>query len=344
MNDKFEGQEVVVIGNAGSRKPSNPDDEIESAFWNYAVAYFKNVDGKNIELQIHHFDSLLFIDQDSTVWDIFGNAISNGQTGKKLRPVNCGFGYWFNFPAKYPNVIIQNGLPPNSHLDTTPAENWLIPTDFVVDGGGLNALPSLEYPEFKSVKTSNIPDDYNFIKDNDLVLLVKFGDKIKCFPYLILNYHEIVNDELSGLPYTVTYCPLAGTAKVFKSDGDNFGVSGLLYNNTLMPFDRATQSYWRQLDGLCVHGEKIGTEKEMFSHMETSWSQAKELFDEFELLSLNTGYDRDYSSYPYGNYRENDDFLLFPVATIDNRLPNKEKVFSIIINGKVKVYTALSFI
>ncbi len=342
LDDTFEGNEIMIIGSS-SMELGNLDDEMDNVFWNYIVAFYKNLDGKKIELKPHKSDSLLFIDQDSTIWDIFGNAKSGLQTGKRLRPVNSGFGYWFHFPAKYPDVIIHNGSPPNSPLDNTPAENWLIPINYVVAASGLNAIPSLEFPEFQSVKPSSIPDAYSFIKEDDLVLMVNFGNKIKCYPYPILDYHEIVNDKLNGIPYTVTYCPLAGTAKVFDSDGDNFGVSGLLYNNTLMPFDRATESYWRQLDGLCVHGDKIGAKKDIFTHLEITWAQAKELFEEFELLSLNTGYDRDYTIYPYGNYREKDDFLLFPVAATDTRLPNKEKVFSIIINDKIKVYTIESF-
>jgi len=42
-----------------------------------------------------------------------------------------------------------------------------------------------------------------------------------------------------------------------------------------------------------------------------------------EILSVETGYRRDYSVYPYGNYDNTDD-ILFPVSVTDTRLPAKE--------------------
>ena len=51
-----------------------------------------------------------------------------------------------------------------------------------------------------------------------------------------------------------------------------------------------------------------------------------------------TGFDRQYSEYPYLDYRTNNEFLLYPIDTVDLRLPQKEKVLGVFGNGKVKTY------
>jgi hypothetical protein len=61
-----------------------------------------------------------------------------------------------------------------------------------------------------------------------------------------MTRHEIVNDELAGVPVTVTYCPLCNSALVFDrrvgSRVLDFGVSGNLRNSDLIMWDRQTES------------------------------------------------------------------------------------------------------
>ncbi|MEO0340855.1 MAG: DUF3179 domain-containing (seleno)protein, partial [Bacteroidota bacterium] len=56
-----------------------------------------------------------------------------------------------------------------------------------------------------------------------------------------------------------------------------------------------------------------------------------------------TGISRNYDSYPYGDYRTNQDFLVSPIEIKDERLPTKESVFGIIVNGQAKVYRQIDF-
>jgi hypothetical protein len=57
-----------------------------------------------------------------------------------------------------------------------------------------------------------------------------------------------------------------------------------------------------------------------------------------KVVSTDTGWDRPYGVYPYGDFRTNDSNLFFPLSIDDNRLGRKERVHGILINGKAKVY------
>jgi hypothetical protein len=99
------------------------------------------------------------------------------------------------------------------------------------------------------------------MQSEDLVVSVTIGDKTRAYPLRILVWHEIVNDELAGQPIAVTYCPLCGTAMVFKRQVGNrtlsFGVSGLLHNSDVLMYDRQTDSLWSQLAVKAVSGPQV---------------------------------------------------------------------------------------
>ena len=219
---------------------------------------------------------------------------------------------------------------------------WLIPKNQVLDGGpGKDGIPALENPENIAV------NDIDYLSDDDLVLGFQSGNEFRAYPHKILDWHEIINDELNGGEVAITYCPLTGTGiawgRELNGQSTTFGVSGLLYNTNLIPYDRLTDSNWSQIRLNCVNGSLSGETIETFPLIETSWKTWKEMFPNSSVISTNTGFSRRYSVYPYGNYRTDNSNLLFPVTPKDERLPEKERVLGIIINNKVKAYQFESF-
>lgn len=93
---------------------------------------------------------------------------------------------------------------------------------------------------------------------------------------------------------------------------------------------------------LCVNGELIGKEAKTIQVVETSWETWKQLYPQSMVLSTDTGYSRNYSIYPYGDYKTSDD-LLFPVSNLDSRLHKKERIHGIIAGEKTKVYPINTF-
>lgn len=56
-----------------------------------------------------------------------------------------------------------------------------------------------------------------------------------------------------------------------------FGVSGMLYKDALVMFDRQTKSLWTQLDGSVLRGKMKGAHLEPVPAVHTTWSQWKQL-------------------------------------------------------------------
>ncbi|MFW5758471.1 MAG: DUF3179 domain-containing protein [Bacteroidota bacterium] len=222
------------------------------------------------------------------------------------------------------------------------SSDWLIPKDDVLNGGpGKDGIPALSDPEFIDA------GDASYLLPEDLVLGYKNGDDVRAYPHRILNWHEIVNDNINGDKVAVNYCPLTGTGiawnRVIDGNETTFGVSGLLYNTNLILYDRDTDSYWSQIRQDAVHGEHIGRQAETFQLVETTWEKWQLMFPETEVVSTQTGFSRDYDRIPYGDYSTNNDFFLFPYSPEDDRLPAKERVLGLIIENSAITYRFNTF-
>lgn len=220
--------------------------------------------------------------------------------------------------------------------------SWLIPQDQVFDGGpGKDGIPALDNPE--TLKVNQI----NYLSDDDLVVGFSNGGEYRAYPHNILDWHEIINDDLNGKKVAITYCPLTGTGigwnRLLDGKETTFGVSGLLYNTNLIPYDRLSDSNWCQISLKCVNGSLIGDEVESFQVIETTFKTWSEMFPNSTVISSNTGFNRNYERYPYGDYKTNDSKLLFPVSPKDDRLPAKERVLTIIKDEKAKAYRFTRF-
>jgi len=81
-----------------------------------------------------------------------------------------------------------------------------------------------------------------------------------------------------------------------------FGVSGLLYNSNVLMYDRQTESLWSQILRQAVTGPLAGTRLETLPSTMTTWKQWQKKYPQSEVLSLNTGYRRNYDRDPYEDY------------------------------------------
>jgi hypothetical protein len=110
----------------------------------------------------------------------------------------------------------------------------------------------------------------------------------------------------------------------------NFGVSGLLFDNNLVLFDRASESLWSQMrvEGIC--GRFARTVPTLLPVVQSTWAAWKALHPETTVVSFDQGFSRNYNQYPYGTYDQitNTSFL-FPQSFVDPRRPPKELVLGI---------------
>ncbi|MCK4746614.1 MAG: DUF3179 domain-containing protein, partial [Bacteroidales bacterium] len=240
----------------------------------------------------------------------------------------------------------ETDSPPGNNQSNSGGKNggdWLIPVNEILDGGpGKDGIPALADPDKHELNN----ESNAYLSDADLVLGFGSGGEIIAYPHPILDWHEIVNDKVGNKAIAITYCPLTGTGigwnRVINNKETTFGVSGLLYNSNLIPYDRLTGSNWSQIGLLCVNGELSGTRPDFIPMVEMPWGKWKELFPQSMVISSSTGYNRNYGYFPYGDYKTGS-WLLFPASPTDDRLHEKERVLGVIINEKAKVYRFESF-
>lgn len=216
-------------------------------------------------------------------------------------------------------------------------QEWDIPFAQVKDGGvGKDGIRSIDEPVLVDGEGAS------FLKDEELILGLKYGNTVIAYPHKILDYHEIVNHGIEDFGYSISYCPLTGTGILFNRviDGKltTFGVSGLLFNSNLILYDRETDSMWSQMMLQSVNGARKGEKNEFYQLIETTWGTWKKWYPDSKVMSVSENLGKNFDSYPYGNYRTNDEYLLYSVPTKLKNIPNKERILAIRNNGVV-LYT-----
>lgn len=304
-------------------------------------AYSTTISGTHLDLELlpGQFPNIL-TDQEGNIWNLFGTAVSGPRLGQQLTVMNTMMGYWFSFAAIYPEVTIYGEEQKDKITFASSDAEWLIDPGKIIIGTFKDGIQSLDHPELELFNTSFKYSTY--VKEDELVVVYHDGDQIRVFPHKILDWHEVVND-VSGLGKTVlSYCPLTGTACLWSShvagNDLSFGVSGLLYNSNLVLYDRLTGSNWPQMLQKAVNGELIETTPTLLPLFEMTMEAVRMLDDQVKILSEDTGFGRDYDLYPYGDYRTNNDFISYPLHYTDDRVPQKERVLAVLINGVAKVY------
>ncbi|MDE2725952.1 MAG: DUF3179 domain-containing (seleno)protein, partial [Gemmatimonadota bacterium] len=119
------------------------------------------------------------------------------------------------------------------------------PKDRILSGGvPPDGIPALTDPQFVELTSSEAA----YLSDEDLVLGVVLNGEAKAYPHNMGWWHEIINDVVGEHPIVVSFCPLTGTGLIFSGQGNDqsrihCGVSGLLFNNNLIMYDRRQQGF-----------------------------------------------------------------------------------------------------
>ena len=183
-------------------------------------------------------------------------------------------------PTNLSNISAESGVTDTDNIESVIMETdglkHIIPLDKIRGGGPpKDGIPSIDNPVFANV------DNSQFMSNSDTVIGLEIDGEAKAYPLFILVWHEIVNDEIGGVPVSVTYCPLCYTNQVFERiiDGNTveFGTSGKLYNSNLLMYDRFTESYWSQALGMAVTGELTGYKLDLVPFDVITWGDWKTL-------------------------------------------------------------------
>lgn len=211
------------------------------------------------------------------------------------------------------------------------------PEDLIQGCAGKDCIPSIDKPLFEEGQRAS------WLQEDDVVFTINYKGVQKAYPQRILNWHEIVNDEVAGNPIAITFCPLCGSAIAFerKVNGviTELGISGKLHDSDLVMYDRYEGNLWQQITGEAIVGPGARRNEKLKPVLlgTTTWRKWRTEFPTTQVLSRNTGFSRDYDQYPYGTY-EQDDQLLFGVKGLNKSLQIKTVVYGIEVNGKSKAY------
>lgn len=204
--------------------------------------------------------------------------------------------------------------------------------EFVADGVEVyrllppDAIAAIDEPEM--IPAAEVA---GIMSDDEPVLGVSDGAIARAWSIWMLDAHEVVNDRLGDTPIAATWCPLANTGVVFERIVDGaettFGVTGALWRDSLVLFDRKTLTYWSQVAGLAIHGARRGAALVEIPSVTTTWGAWKTLHPETLVLRPDLS-SRDGS--PFAQYSKDPGrFGLTRTIKPDRRLPGKKLVLGV---------------
>jgi hypothetical protein len=223
-----------------------------------------------------------------------------------------------------------------AQLDPRFAEFFLPPVETSIrldeiqwGGVAVNGIPPLDHPAHLAASEAR------YLDDDNIVFGIFIDGEARAYPKRILAWHELALDRLGGRDLTIVYCTLCGTVIPFDSRvGDRvrtFGTSGLLYQSNKLMFDAETHSLWSSLTGTPVVGPLVGSGLRLgpLPVVTTTWAEWRRAHPDTTVLSLDTGFTRDYSEgAAYRDYFATD-ALMFDVSEHDDRLLNKAEVLAL---------------
>ena len=202
-------------------------------------------------------------------------------------------------------------------------------------------IPPIDSPKYGPV------DSGDWLAPDDLVLGYEATDgQAYAYPAKILNFHEIVNEELAGEPVLISYCPLCRSGVVYdrRFEGQllSFGNTSALYQSDLVMYDQETLSYWFQVGGDAIVGELTGARLTALPSLMTTWQAWRDLHPDTLVLSRDTGFQRPYERDPFVGYEDILDTGGFPFpvteAAEDDRLAASALVLGVELNGEARAY------
>ena len=211
------------------------------------------------------------------------------------------------------------------------------------DDGSSRSIPSLVEPAMVPAAKAT------YLQGSDRVFGVSINGDSRAYPLRILNWHEMANDVVGGVPVALAYCTLCGSGILYETqqpDGQTyvFRSSGLLYYSNKLMYDLTTRGLWNQFTGIPVTGPLAGSDVRLKVKPVTltTWADWLSRHPDTKALDIQTGYLRNYASEgepgaAYTNYYRSPD-LWFPVNEYDGRLLPKDVVYGIESDDAAKAW------
>jgi hypothetical protein len=243
-----------------------------------------------------------------------------------------------------PKLLPEESVPFSTSEWKTNFNKHTVPFGEILSGGppkgGIGVdegIPALLNPSFVSPAEAT-----KWLRDNEPVIFLSHNGESRAYPIQILIWHEIVNDEIGGTPVVVTFCPLCNSAIVFESNVagqvTTFGTTGKLHYSDLVMYDSTTESWWQQLTGEAIVGDRVGTKLAMLPSQVVAFEDFKTRFPAGKVLSRDTGMSRRYGSNPYVGYDSSQSPFLYSGPDTPRALKPIERVVIVQQGQNATVY------
>jgi len=171
-----------------------------------------------------------------------------------------------------------------------------------------------------------------------------------------LPIEEGIVGHVPGKPVMLAYCTLCGSGILYDPviddlvvDGESmgrvaleFGSTGMLMRSNKLMYDRTTDTVWNAITGEPAFGPlaESGLVLERLPVVVTDWQSWLDQHPDTSVLSLNTGYNRNYTNGgAYSDYFNDPEFIMFPVwQQDDTEQENKEVIFALNLDDTPKAY------
>ncbi|MEM9187334.1 MAG: DUF3179 domain-containing protein [Planctomycetota bacterium] len=198
-----------------------------------------------------------------------------------------------------------------------------------------DGIPPLDKPNMLSVAEAT------YLADTDVVFGIRVNGDARAYPKRILAWHEMFKDTVGGISLCGVYCTLCGAMIPYEATVNGvhheLGTSGFLYRSNKLMYDAATESMWSSNLGEPVIGPLVGkgVRLKALPVVTTTWGAWRKLHPETTVLSLDTGYRRNYGEgVAYAGYFATDKLMfdvpeLPPPADADGPVANKAEVLAL---------------
>jgi hypothetical protein len=211
--------------------------------------------------------------------------------------------------------------------------------EIVWGGVAYEGIPALDRPRVLAA------DEASWLGADEPVFGLRLGGRARAYPLRILDWHELVNDEVGGVPFALAWCTLCGSGIVYDARVEGagtltFGSSGLLLRSNKLMVDRATRTLWSQLTGRPVLGPLAARELRLrvLPSVVTRWRDWRARHPGTDVLSLETGHRRRYEpGAAYAGYFAAPG-TMFPVRRARDELPEKERIFGVERGGAARAW------
>lgn len=245
-----------------------------------------------------------------------------------------------NYTDTAAEVVAVDQTPSSPRDDSRPSglRSWEDPTSdlpeptidlSVLRSGGPppDGIPSIDEPVFHAAS------GVDYLRPTDPVVALEINGDARAYPLDIMIWHELVNDTVGGVPVSVAYCPLCNSVTVYEREIDgevlDFGVSGLLYNSSLVMYDRQTETLWSHFTGEPLYGALVDAELVSIPATIVGFGTWQAEHPDGLVLNRQTGETRNYGANPYPGYDDVDATPFLFEGEVDGRFTAMTRVVGV---------------